>query len=406
MCYRHNGNLKNKEEGRTNTTGKLSKEEKKTKKFSKFLNNKMDYVLVITVLILVSLGVVMVLSASAPSALSKTGSSYTYFIKQFGFAVFGIIAMLFVSKIDYRFYKKYYWGVYVVSVLVLLLVLVPHLGKEVNGALRWIEIKGLGQFQPSEITKIGLIIFYAGYLSDHKSELKDFWRGFFKPLIFLAIPVAILYRIQNHLSVSLVISVITFVMMLMAGVRVLHFVWAGLAGGAGLTLLLLKGKIDQIKGVSGTSDSFRLDRIKVFFDPWSDATGTGYQMIQSLYAIGSGGLFGVGLGNSKQKYLYIPEPQNDFIFAIIAEELGFVGCIAIIALFAVFVWRGIVIAMKAPDMFGSLIAVGITTLVAIQAIINIAVVTASIPTTGMALPFFSYGGTALIILLCSVRHST
>ena len=379
-----------------------NREEKKTKKFSKFLNNKMDYVLVITVLILVSLGVVMVLSASAPSALSKTGSSYTYFIKQFGFAVFGIIAMLFVSKIDYRFYKKYYWGVYVVSVLVLLLVLVPHLGKEVNGALRWIEIKGLGQFQPSEITKIGLIIFYAGYLSDHKSELKDFWRGFFKPLIFLAIPVAILYRIQNHLSVSLVISVITFVMMLMAGVRVLHFVWAGLAGGAGLTLLLLKGKIDQIKGVSGTSDSFRLDRIKVFFDPWSDATGTGYQMIQSLYAIGSGGLFGVGLGNSKQKYLYIPEPQNDFIFAIIAEELGFVGCIAIIALFAVFVWRGIVIAMKAPDMFGSLIAVGITTLVAIQAIINIAVVTASIPTTGMALPFFSYGGTALAILLSSV----
>lgn len=379
-----------------------NREEKKTKKFSKFLNNKMDYVLVITVLILVSLGVVMVLSASAPSALSKTGSSYTYFIKQFGFAVFGIIAMLFVSKIDYRFYKKYYWGVYVVSVLVLLLVLVPHLGKEVNGALRWIEIKGLGQFQPSEITKIGLIIFYAGYLSDHKSELKDFWRGFFKPLIFLAIPVAILYRIQNHLSVSLVISVITFVMMLMAGVRVLHFVWAGLVGGAGLTLLLLKGKIDQIKGVSGTSDSFRLDRIKVFFDPWSDATGTGYQMIQSLYAIGSGGLFGVGLGNSKQKYLYIPEPQNDFIFAIIAEELGFVGCIAIIALFAVFVWRGIVIAMKAPDMFGSLIAVGITTLVAIQAIINIAVVTASIPTTGMALPFFSYGGTALVILLSSV----
>ena len=362
----------------------------------------MDYVLVITVLILVSLGVVMVLSASAPSALSKTGSSYTYFIKQFGFAVFGIIAMLFVSKIDYRFYKKYYWGVYVVSVLVLLLVLVPHLGKEVNGALRWIEIKGLGQFQPSEITKIGLIIFYAGYLSDHKSELKDFWRGFFKPLIFLAIPVAILYRIQNHLSVSLVISVITFVMMLMAGVRILHFVWAGLAGGAGLTLLLLKGKIDQIKGVAGTSDSFRLDRIKVFFDPWSDATGTGYQMIQSLYAIGSGGLFGVGLGNSKQKYLYIPEPQNDFIFAIIAEELGFVGCIAIIALFAVFVWRGIVIAMKAPDMFGSLIAVGITTLVAIQAIINIAFVTASIPTTGMALPFFSYGGTALVILLSSV----
>ena len=204
----------------------------------------------------------------------------------------------------------------------------------------------------------------------------------------------ILYFIQNHLSVSLVISIVTAVMMLMAGARMLHFFGAGMVGVAGIALLL-------IKGATGNSDSFRLDRIKTFFDPWSDATGTGYQMIQSLYAIGSGGLFGVGLGNSKQKYLYIPEPQNDFIFAILAEELGFVGCLLVIALFAIFTWRGIVISMKAEDMFGSLLAIGITTLVAVQAIINIAVVTASIPTTGMPLPFFSYGGTALWILLAS-----
>lgn len=172
----------------------------------------------------------------------------------------------------------------------------------------------------------------------------------------------------------------------------LHFMWAGACGVGGIALLLIKGQTDQ-------SASFRIDRIKTFFDPWADATGTGYQMIQSLYAIGSGGLFGVGLGESKQKYLYIPEPQNDFIFAILAEELGFVGCIVVIALFAIFVWRGIVISMKAEDMYGSLLAIGITTLVAVQAIINIAVVTASIPTTGMPLPFFSYGGTALILLL-------
>lgn len=200
---------------------------------------------------------------------------------------------------------------------------------------------------------------------------------------------------QNHLSVCLVIGSVTFVMMLMAGCRLLHFIGTGIAGVAAIALYL-------IKGATGSTDSFRLDRIQTFFDPWSDATGTGYQMVQSLYAIGSGGLFGVGLGNSKQKYLYIPEPQNDFIFAIVAEELGFVGCVAIILLFAVFVWRGIVISMKAPDMFGSLLAIGVTTLVAVQAIINIAVVTASIPTTGMALPFFSYGGTALVILLVSV----
>ena len=240
-----------------------------------------------------------------------------------------------------------------------------------------------------------MIIFYAGYLSDHKNELKDFWKGFVKPMCFLVPPIAILYFVQNHLSVSLVIGIISCVMMLMAGCRLVHFMGAGLTGVAGVALLLIKGQ-------SSESSSFRLDRIMTFFDPWADATGTGYQMVQSLYAIGSGGLFGVGLGNSKQKYLYIPEPQNDFIFAIVAEELGFVGCVAIIALFAIFVWRGIVISIKAPDMFGSLLAVGITTLVAVQAIINIAVVTASIPTTGMALPFFSYGGTALVILLASV----
>ena len=370
-------------------------QKKKVKRFSKFLDNRMDYILFITVLILLSLGVIMVLSASAPSALSETGKSYTYFVRQFIFAIIGIGIMLFISKIDYRFYKKYYWLVYAVSILVLLLVLIPGLGREVNGATRWIGIPGLGQFQPSEITKIGLIIFYAGYLSDHKSELKDFWRGFVKPLAFLLPPIAILYLVQNHLSVCLVIAAITAVMMLMAGCRLLHFIAAGLVGVAGIVIMLIKGQTSE-------SSSFRWDRIVTFFDPWSDATGTGYQMVQSLYAIGSGGLFGVGLGNSTQKYLYIPEPQNDFIFAIVAEELGFVGCVAIIALFGIFVWRGIVIAMKAPDMFGSLLAVGVTTLVAVQAIINIAVVTASIPTTGMALPFFSYGGTALVILLASV----
>ena len=370
-------------------------QKKKVKRFSKFLDNRMDYILFITVLILLSLGVIMVLSASAPSALSKTSKSYTYFVRQFAFAVIGIGIMLFISKIDYRFYKKYYWLVYAVSVLVLLIVLITGLGREVNGATRWIGIPGLGQFQPSEITKIGLIIFYAGYLSDHKSELKDFWRGFVKPLAFLLPPIAILYLVQNHLSVCLVIAAITAVMMLMAGCRLLHFIAAGLVGVAGIVIMLIKGQTSE-------SSSFRWDRIVTFFDPWSDATGTGYQMVQSLYAIGSGGLFGVGLGNSTQKYLYIPEPQNDFIFAIVAEELGFVGCVAIIALFGIFVWRGIVIAMKAPDMFGSLLAVGVTTLVAVQAIINIAVVTASIPTTGMALPFFSYGGTALVILLASV----
>ena len=165
--------------------------------------------------------------------------------------------------------------------------------------------------------------------------------------------------------------------------------------------LLGLGTIVGILQMTGKG-GFRLDRISTYFNPWADAQGTGYQMVQSLYAIGSGGFFGVGLGESKQKYLYIPEPHNDFIFAILAEELGFLGCFFVIALFAIFIWRGILVAMRAPDVFGSLMAIGITTLIGAQAIINIAVVTASIPTTGMALPFFSYGGTALLILLCNV----
>lgn len=370
---------------------------KKVRRFSSFINNKLDYILLVDILLLLALGVVMVLSASAPSSLVENDNSYVYFRKQAICAVIGIAAMMFISKIDYRFYKKYYWIIYFVSVVILLLVLVPGLGKSANGANRWIKIPVLGQFQPSEITKIGLIIFYAGYLTDHKKELNSFKTGFAYPMFWLIWPVAILYFVQNHLSASLVMGTVTSVMMLMAGTKMIYFIEAGAMAIALGSLVMIK----KATGGESSDDNFRLDRIKTFFDPWSDASGTGYQMIQSLYAIGSGGLFGVGLGQSKQKYLYIPEPQNDFIFAILAEELGFIGCTFVIILFAIFVWRGIVISIKADDMFGSLMAIGITTLVGIQVIINIAVVTASIPTTGMPLPFFSYGGTALLILLAS-----
>ncbi len=185
-------------------------------------------------------------------------------------------------------------------------------------------------------------------------------------------------------------------MMVIAGTRIRDFLTIGVGtAGAGIGALVLMAKLTG-KG------NFRFDRLTSFLDPWADASGDGWQVIQSLYAIGSGGVFGAGLGQSKQKYLYLPYPQNDFIFSVLAEELGFVGCTIVILLFAIFIWRGILIAMKAPDTFGSLLAVGITALIGIQVIINIAVVTNSMPVTGMPLPFFSYGGTALIILLCSV----
>ena len=369
----------------------------KAKKTSKFINNPFDFILCIVVFILLALGIVMVLSASAPSALAEGGEAYEYAGKQLLFAILGLIAMFFISKIDYRFYKKFYWPIYFASCVILLLVLIPGLGVNAGGAIRWVAIPGLGQFQPSEITKIGLIVFYAGYLSDHKDELKDFWRGFVKPLCFILPPIAILFFVQNHLSASLIIGMIACIMMIVAGARMLHFICSGVLAGGALGAYLVY-KINS----GGSESNFRIDRIVSFLDPWADATDTGWQVVQSLYAIGSGGLFGTGLGGSKQKYLYISEPQNDFIFSIVAEELGFIGCVIIIALFAIFIWRGILIAMKAPDNFGALLATGITSLVAVQTILNIAVVTSSMPNTGIPLPFFSYGGTALFILLCSV----
>lgn len=370
--------------------------QKKGTKVAKSPGRQIDFVLLVIIILLLASGIIMVLSASAPSALSETGNSYTYVTKQMIFAVIGFVVMYIASKFDYHIFKKFYWIIYWISVGILLLVLVPGLKYSANGATRWVDL-GFIQFQPSELTKVGLIVFYAGYLSEHKNELRDFKKGFIKPLIFLAIPVAIAYFIQNHLSVGLVMSLITVVMMLIAGCRMSYFVYTGLVGGGALGGIFALHVLS--KGQEAGASSFRLDRILNFMNPWADPTGTGWQAINSLYAIGSGGLFGAGLGESKQKYLYIPEPQNDFIFSILAEELGFVGCSVVIILFALFVWRGILIAMKAPDMFGSLLATGITTLVFVQVVINIGVVTNSIPNTGMPLPFFSAGGTALVILL-------
>ena len=368
----------------------------KGKSVKKVKKNQVDFVLIIIIIILLLFGIVMILSASAPSALAETGSSYTYVVSQIQFAILGLAVMWGASRFDYKWYKKLYWPIYWFSVGILLLVLIPGLGVTSGGASRWINL-GFTQFQPSEITKIGLIIFYAGYLTDLKDDLRSFSKGFIKPLIYLMIPVLIALFIQNHLSVGIIMTAITFVMMLMAGCRLLHFILSGIVvGGGGISALAI---YLSKAGESAGDDSFRLGRILNYMDPWQDPTGQGWQTIQGLYAIGSGGLFGVGLGESKQKYLYVSEPQNDFIFSILAEELGFVGCVVVIVLFALFIWRGIVISMKAPDMFGSLLATGITTLIMVQVALNIGVVTNSIPNTGISLPFFSAGGTALIMLL-------
>lgn len=360
-----------------------------------------DFILFIVVLILLGMGITMVLSASSPMSLSTTSSSYTYVSKQAIAAVLGIIVMLIISKIDYKILSKFYKIIWIISIIGLAAVMIPGIGVTVKGATRWIKFPVFGTIQPSEITKLGLIIFFAAYLTIHRNELKNLWKGFFKPILFFLAPAIFIILVkQSHLSASVLIILTISVMMIMAGCKVSHF---AIFGGAGITIgsigLYILAKYFDI-------GAYRLKRITAFLDPWADPLDTGWQIIQGLYAIGSGGLFGVGLGNSRQKYLYISEPHNDYIFAVLAEELGFIGCIVVILLFAIFIWRGIIISMKAPDMFGSLLACGITALIGFQAIINIAVVTSSMPVTGIALPFFSYGGTSLIILLASVRNSS
>lgn len=358
-------------------------------------NNKkqIDFILLVDVLLMLAVGIVMVMSASSPTSLSETGNSYKYLKTQAFSATLGLGAMLFISTIPYKAYKGLY-KIFYVSVLVLLLS-VAFIGKSASGATRWIDL-GFISFQPSEVAKIGLILFYASILTKNKNKIGEFVGGFIIPLIPLIPVIGILIGLQNHLSATILIVMIVSVMMLMAGSKLKYFLSVGLAGAGGLgVVLLLRAKLTG-------AGSFRLQRLITFMNPFADKQGSGWQIIQSLYAIGSGGLFGVGLGKSTQKYLYLPEAHNDFIFSIIAEELGFIGCVFVIAMFAVFIWRGIIIAMKAPDMYSSLVAAGITTMVGLQAIINIAVVTSSMPNTGMPLPFFSYGGTSLLILLASV----
>lgn len=367
----------------------------KEKKFNLFTKGSNDYIILLVVLLILVLGLIMVLSASSPSSLSESGDSYKYFRKQAIFAGLGLIIMFAVSKIDYRIYKRFSWIMY--FAIIALLVLVGIVGEEAGGARRWIRIAGYN-FQPSEFAKIAFIIFFASLLTDLKKQgkINKLTWGFLYPLAWLMPVVISIYGLQNHFSATFLIAAITAIQMLIAGVNFRYFVvGGGLGGGALLSFMLLKNN-----GTLGTG--FRTSRFQTWLDPFADPTGAGWQIINSLYAIASGGMFGAGLGESKQKYLYLPEPHNDFIFAVLAEELGFFGCVVVILLFTIFIWRGIIIAMRAPDTFGSLIAVGIVSLIGLQAMLNIAVVTGTMPVTGMPLPFFSYGGTAIIANLIAV----
>jgi cell division protein FtsW len=312
------------------------------------------------------------------------------------------------ATIDYKTYARHRWFkwiIYVGSTLLLYSTIV--FGVSEGGAKRWIKV-GPINFQPSEVAKVGYIIFYAVYMSEvkEKGKIKNFLHGCIIPLGLLIPMVVAVYHFQNHFSATFIIVAVTVIQMYISGTKLGHLVLCGIAGGAGIFGYMkvkdYKEAAEALATGEEVTQSFRKSRIAVWLNPESDPKGKGWQILQSLYTIASGGLFGVGLGESKQKYLYLPEPHNDFIFAVLAEELGFVGCAFVILLFGIFIWRGIVIAMRSPDTCSSLIAIGVVGMIGLQAIINIAVVTNTIPVTGMPLPFFSYGGSAMIMDLVAV----
>ncbi len=347
----------------------------------------MDLTLLITVLILLAIGVTMVFSASAVSSVKNYSDKYYYLKSQGLYAILGIAAMLFFSKVNYKFIGKLAFPIVIVSLILLIIIFIPGIGYGAKGALRWIKI-GPVNLQPSEFAKSALIIFMAKSLSFKKERVKTFTQGVL-PYVMLMGLYCILIILEPNKSMAINIAMITFLMMFAAGAKIWHLAIWGFP--------LIPGGIYML-----TKDSYSLARLTSYMNPWADPLNTGYQAIQSLLALGSGGIFGLGLGNSRQKFFYIPEAQNDFIFSIIGEELGFIGAVTIMILFVLLVWRGIRIALAAQDSFGSLLATGITCMIALQVVLNIAVVTVSIPTTGVTLPLISSGGTSLLMVMSNI----
>ncbi|WP_382392102.1 stage V sporulation protein E [Lentibacillus juripiscarius] len=357
--------------------------------FRKLFNTKYapDYTLFFVILALLVVGTIMVYSSSYVWAEYKYADPHFFLKRQILFSGVGIVAMLFFMAIPYTVWKKYSNSILLACFLMLLIVLIPGIGMERGGAQSWIGV-GAFSIQPSEFMKLGLIIFLSVYLAVQQKYITSFKKGFF-PSLILVFTAFGLIMMQPDLGTGVVLVATCMVMIYAAGARLLHFSGLIAIGAVGFAALIL-------------SAPYRISRITSFLNPWEDPTGDGFQIIQSLYAIGPGGLMGLGFGESIQKYFYLPEPQNDFIFAIIGEEFGFLGGTFVLGLFVLLFWRGVKIALQAPDAYGRFLALGIVSMLTIQVMINISVVIGLIPVTGVTLPFLSYGGSSLTLTLCSV----
>jgi len=350
--------------------------------FSKY--RKVDPVLFGVIIALLLIGVIMTYTSSAVKGYLYYEDPYHYFKAELVWVGLGLIAMTISLVIDWRFLYKWSKPILYSALLLLVLVKVPGIGKTVNGATRWVGIGPLS-IQPSEVIKLAMVLTMARFLSENPHQVLSFRKGIVPSLGLLGI-VCGLIMLQPDLGTTLVIAATVFFMLLAVGAKLWHMAGLGLAG-IGLVVAAI------------IAAPYRMRRIFAFLDPWADPSGKGYQTIQSLLALGPGGLFGLGLGQSRQKFLYLPENHTDFIFAMIGEELGFIGASLVVLLFFLFIWRGFRTAMKAPNNFLGLFAVGLTSLIGIQAMVNMGVVTGVLPVTGITLPFLSYGGTSLLFTM-------
>ncbi|MCG7407797.1 stage V sporulation protein E [Paenibacillus sp. ACRRX] len=346
-----------------------------------------DVWLIVAVVSLLAIGIVMVYSAGAVVAFHDYGDSFYFVKRQLLFAGLGLAAMFVTMNVDYHVWKRYSKVGLVVCFCLLIIVLIPGIGNVRGGARSWLGIGSFG-IQPSEFMKLAMVTFLAYLLSQSQHTITNFTKGLLPALGIMGLAFGMI-MLQPDLGSGTVMVGASLLLIFISGARIQHLLGLAMVGVAGLVGLILAAP-------------YRMDRITGFLDPWKDPLGTGYQIIQSLYAIGPGGLTGLGLGASRQKYNYVPEPQTDFIFAILAEELGFIGCITVIILFLVLVWRGMRAALTAPDSFGSLLGAGIVGIVAVQVIINIGVVIGLMPVTGITLPLISYGGSSLTLMLTAL----
>ena len=353
----------------------------------------MDIPFLLLTLLLTGIGLMMLFSASFPSAYYETGSAGYYFKRQAIFAAAGVVAMLVVGRFNYQRWRGAAKMLMVLAIFLLLLVIIPGVGITKNNATRWLGIDGVLTFQPSEIAKLAVIVYFADSISKKKERMRDLREGVLPYGVWLAV-IAVLMLLEPHLSGTILIVGTGAIMMAVGGMPA-WLIGAGVGGVAaaawGFVALVDAGII-----------SYGASRINMWHDPWLDSSDDGYQMVQSLIAIGSGGLLGTGLGKGRQKFLYLPEESNDFIFSTVCEELGLIGASLILLVFALLLLRGFWIALHARDRFGTLLVVGVMSHLGLQVFLNVAVVTGLVPATGISLPFFSYGGTALMLQLVEI----